>query len=132
MSLNLKPADYLIIGAGIIISIIAGFIGDVFNVLMEVEAYTRFLVGGSIIVALVFIYKARAAWDGQLARYLEIIGAGLTILMLSWIPHIGWHLNGMNPMFGLSPSFWISFFHVLTAITFLIMGYGFYRFWKEG
>lgn len=132
MGLNLKPVDYSIILVGALIAVVAGFIGQSMNVTANIEVYTRFIVGGAITVTLTLIWMARNAWDGELARYLEIIGAGLFILMMSWIPHIGWHMAGSPERFGLNPSFWVSFFHILTAVTFLIIGYGFYQFWKEG
>jgi uncharacterized membrane protein YfcA len=122
----------MMIAAGLLVAIIGGVIGHLFSITVEAELYTRFIASGAIIVSIYFVHRARSAWDGELARYLEIIGAGFIVLMLSWVPHIGWHIRGQPEILGLSASFLIGLFHTLAAVTFLIVGYGFYRFWQEG
>jgi len=131
-TLHLKAEDYQVIAAGVLLGVFGGVIGHVYSVGIRAELYTRVAVSLAILVALYCIYQARTAWGGDLARYLEIIGAGLVLFMLTWIPHIEWHIQGSPVLFGLSSGFWLGFFHALTASTFLITAYGFYRFWQEG
>lgn len=132
MKLHLKRPDYMVIGGGVLGAVLAGVLGHLLAAPPSIEVYTRFMTAFAILVSVYFIYRARQVWEGNLARYLEIIGLGLTALMVSWVPHIGWHLKGMPPWLGIAPGGWIAFYHILTAVTFFIVGYGFYLFWQEG
>lgn len=130
--MELKRQDYGIIAGGFLLAVLAGFLGQLYNVTGRIELYTQFVTTSAILVTLYFIHQGRRAWGGDLARYLEIIGIGFALLMLTWVPHIQWHIGGEPAWLSLSGSFWVTFFHVLTAVTFLIVGYGFYWFWQEG
>lgn len=124
-------ADYTVIAAGILLGIFGGIMGQIYQIGPEAELYTRYVVALSVFAALYCIYQARSSWGGDLARYLEIIGVGFILFMLLWVPHIEWHIKQMPTIFGLSRSFILGFFHTMTASTFLIAAYGFYRFWQE-
>ncbi|MFB6208421.1 MAG: hypothetical protein ABEJ69_03660 [Candidatus Nanohaloarchaea archaeon] len=132
MELHLKKKDYGFLGGGLVVALALSLAsGSLIADPMVVESYTRFLVSAVVLASVFFIYRAIDAWAGELARYLEIIGAGFLLVVFTWIPHIGWHVDQMPAMLGLSPSFWLSFFHGLDLLGFLLVAYGFYLFWKQ-
>lgn len=132
LDLRLKRKDYAIIGTGFLgVLGFASAMSYFFTDPMGVEMYTRFVMSAVILASVFFIYQAITSWAGDLARYLELIGLGLAIEMIIWMPHIGWHVSGMGPVFGLSPTFILSFFHAIGVLGFLITAYGFYLFWKQ-
>lgn len=100
-----------------------------------VEYYTSIIMTVLILLGVFFIYKAGTTWAGDFARYLSIMGGGFLLLLISWMPHIHWHMVKKGPLgppwMGLNPSFWLNFFHLVTALGFGVMTYGFYLFWKE-
>lgn len=128
----LRKNDYALLGGGALIVLLAAYIVPNFvQDPMNIEAYTRIIVGAIILYGIFAINSAIQSWAGELARYLQLIGIGLGILMLSWIPHIGWHLRGSPAWLGMGPAFWITLFHGMTVLAFLSASYGFHLFWKK-
>jgi hypothetical protein len=128
----LENRDYALIGGGLVLTFLAAFMAPRFvSDPMSIEAYTRLVVGAVILYGIFAIHSAIQAWAGELARYLQLIGIGLGILMLAWIPHIGWHVAGNPAWFGMSPTFWLTLFHGLTILAFVTASYGFHLFWKQ-
>lgn len=129
---HLERKDYGLVLGGFVLSILSAFVLPAFvDDAMRVEAYTRFLVAAVVSYGIYSIYMSIEAWAGELARYLQLIGIGLGILMVAWIPHIGWHILGNPEWLGLNPTFWITLFHSLTLLAFLTSTYGFHLFWKK-
>ncbi len=124
--------DYLLISGGLVFSVLAALVvPSFFEDPMNIEAYSRMIVGLVILYGVFAIHMSIQSWAGELARYLQLIGTGLAILMLAWIPHIGWHLQDNPAWFGMNPGFWLTLFHSLTILAFGLSAYGFHLFWKK-
>lgn len=129
----LETRDYSIAGGGILVSIVAGFLVAVVPEKAPlIDLATNVVPSFVMLVGLVFIFLGRRHYGGQLARPLEVVGVATAILMTSWIPHFVWHVMGMAPLLSLTPGFWLTFFHVLTAGAFFLYLYGFYLFARAG
>lgn len=128
----LENQDYALIGGGAIVTFLAALAMPNFvENPMRIEAYTRLVVGAVVLYGVFAIHQSIQAWAGELARYLQLIGTGLGLLMIAWIPHIGWHVAGNPSWLGMSPTFWLTFFHGLTILAFGVSSYGFHLFWKQ-
>lgn len=128
----LESKDYGFIAGGAILTLLAALIAPrFFEDPMQIETYSRMIVAAVILYGLFSIHQAIQSWAGELARYLQLIGTGLAILMMAWIPHIGWHVRGNPEWLGMSPAFWITIFHGLTVLAFAVSTYGFHLFWKK-
>lgn len=142
MGINLERVDYGVITGAIAFAVVLGVVTLSLNLTMAFETNLRWVTGAVILVGLGFIYLGRELWGGIVARNLEIIGAGMAIMMIEWIPHIGWHIQGArqaaqggSPMpawLGIPGFWWFGFFHGLVMASFIVITYGFYRFWKSG
>lgn len=133
---HLEKQDWYVIGIATIITLIMGGVGatDLYN--LQVGSIIEFSSVLPVFVGLVFIYLSRRLWGGSVARYLEVMGIGLGIHMLLFIPHIQWHIigeveGGLTPLVGQPPEFWYIFFHGMSLAAFLFVGYGFYLFYQE-
>lgn len=141
MSLNMERNDYIAILATLLVPLVAAFAlrglsGNEALVLLTMG--TTVLAGLGVVGALIAIYKGREGYGGQVARNLEIIGMGLALFILTYIPHVVWHIFGLmnqNPLgpgwIGLTEAWWAGFFHIGAIAFFLISSYGFYLFWEE-
>lgn len=128
----LEKNDYMFLGGGLLLVLLASYILPNFLAdPMSIEAYTRLVVAAVIIYGIFAINMAIQSWAGELARYLQLIGTGLGILMVAWLPHIGWHIQGNPSWLGISPSAWVTMFHGLTVLGFASASYGFHLFWKK-
>lgn len=134
MSLGLlEKRDYYIAVGSVLISVTAGFVVSLIPEKAPIiDLATNFVPSLVMLVGLAFLFLGRRHYGGQIARSLGIVGIATAILMISWVPHFVWHVTGMAPLFSISPSFWLAFFHVLTAGVFFIYTYGFYLFYKAG
>lgn len=140
MSLNMERRDYGVILASLIVPVIAAVALMGIQSMEQIIMALVVLTGASavaVILALVAIYKGRSKYGGLTAKNLEIIGFGLAIFIVTYIPHIFWHIFGLmnqNPLgpgwLGFTESWWVGFFHVGAIMFFLISSYGFYLFWK--
>ncbi len=135
---NLNRKDMYLIGAGVILGLIAAVLGQIGVIGMPVEMILTYVMVIPILPGLYFLYKSRDLWGGQIARYLDFIGIGLVINLLLFPVHMFWHFSALRPeeqlaaWFGLSPNFWYIFFHGLTGYSFAMLAYGFYLFYKSG
>lgn len=135
----LQQRDWQIIGAGLLLSLVGGVVGHLGLVSVQQEIMVGYAAVIPIIPGLAFIWLARDQWGGQVARYLELIGAGFAVHLVVWVPHIRWHVlaeadpNHVPPAWlGFDPSFWYVFFHGISLFAFALITYGFYLFWQEG
>lgn len=122
--------------AGTLVTAVMGAFGATKYYTLQIGSLVEFSSVIPVFVGIVFIYLSRSIWGGKIARYLEIIGAGLAVHMLLFIPHIQWHITGqtqggMPPLMGQPPGFWYVFFHGMSLVAFLFIGYGFYLFYQE-
>jgi hypothetical protein len=131
MALNLERNDYLVVAGLAVLSVVAGFISLNFGG-PAVEGIIDYISMFVIVASLAVIYKARELWGGEVSRALEIIGAGLAVYMITYLPHINWHLSGGGNLGPLPEMFLYGFFHALTMATFVLVGYGFYTLWQSG
>lgn len=139
MTGTLHKNDKYLIGVGLLLSIIGGVMGQLDMVSIEQELMLSYVAFLPIIPALIFIWLARDLWGGHVARYLELIGIGLGIHLVLWVPHIRWHILAehspdLTPpaWLGFDAPFWYVFYHGFSLLAFALMTYGFYLFWKEG
>lgn len=142
MGLNLESKDYGLIGGLLAVSAAigylgttgfwAGFVGGDVPPGMVLEMWLDRLTVVIIFAGLLAIYKARGLWGGEVARNLELIGAGLAGYMLVYLPHIHWHIAESPAWLGMDPNFWFGFFHMIQAAAFFLASYGFYEFWQTG
>ncbi|MFQ3308627.1 MAG: hypothetical protein ACI977_000870 [Candidatus Nanohaloarchaea archaeon] len=131
MALNLERNDYLVMVGLAILSAIAGVVSLQFGG-PAVEGIIDYISMFVIVASLAVVYKARELWGGEISRALELIGAGLAVYMITYLPHINWHLGGGGPLGPLPENFLYGFFHALTLATFVLVGYGFYTLWESG
>lgn len=142
MSLHMKRNDYLLIVGAVGIAAVLGWlvrgISDIETIAMLTIVLT---IGAGIAVlgTLVAIYKGKKLYGGTIARNLEVIAIGLILFIVSYLPHVTWHVIGLaqdNPLgptwLLLSKSWWTGFYHFGALMFFLISVYGFYLFWKFG
>lgn len=139
--MHLENKDYAVIGGGILLSFAAAFAAEA-GILSSsfVGQLTGLLPQLTLLVILAgvgFVYLSRDLLGGDISRNLEVIATGFLIYALIWWPHkIWWHGTGfggeMPAWIGISAGAWQTFFHLLTATTVAIAGYGFYLFWKMG
>lgn len=132
MKLHLSDREYGGMAVGFLLVVLLSYLSDVYiGDPGVIENYTRFVMSAVVLSAVFFIHRAVQSWAGEFARYLELIGAGLSLVLVTWVPHIGWHVSGQPPMLGVGPGFWLTFFHGLNLMGFIIVAYGFYLFWKR-
>lgn len=131
MALNLERNDYLVMAGLAVISVIAGYISLNFGG-PAVEGIVDYITMFVIVASLAVIYKARSLWGGDISRALEIIGAGLALYMITYLPHINWHITGGGPISVIPEAYLYGFFHALSMSTFVLAGYGFYTLWQSG
>ncbi len=133
MGLNLKRNDYLVVAGLALAAVAAGMVslslGEGARVVEMVIDYAAMFI---IVASLGVVYKARELWGGEVSRALELIGAGLAVYMLTYLPHINWHIGGGGALGPVPGSFLYGFFHALTLSTFVLAGYGFYTLWQSG
>lgn len=131
MGLALKEMDYYFLGGALLLVLIGAVLGHLMGWTQQTELILRFVTGGAIILGLVSLYRNLPHLEGVFARNMEMIGIGTAIFLISWLPHIGWHLQQRPSILGLNPGFWAGLFHSWNAVSFLIMSYGIYLFHKS-
>lgn len=131
MALNLERNDYLVIVGLFIVTLLAGFVSQNFGG-PAVEGIIDYISMFVIVASLAVVYKARDLWGGEVSRALELIGAGLAVYMITYLPHINWHMSGGGGLGPVPENFLYGFFHALTLATFVLVGYGFYTLWQSG
>ncbi|MDY6778126.1 MAG: hypothetical protein SVU32_05645 [Candidatus Nanohaloarchaea archaeon] len=137
----MERKDYLVIGGALLVSALVGFAARGIQSVQTIAMVTLGLTVAAFIttlIALVAIYKARKPYGGKVARNLEVIGFGLALFIVTYLPHVVWHIFGLqnnNPLgpawLGLSKAWWAGFYHIGAFMFFLIASYGFYLFWKH-
>lgn len=133
MALNLERNDYLVMAGLAVLAVAAGMVSlSLGQQAMIVEMVIDYAAMFIIVASLAVIYKARDLWGGEVSRALEIIGAGLAVYMITYLPHINWHISGGGALGPVPGSFLYGFFHALSLATFVLAGYGFYTLWQSG
>jgi hypothetical protein len=132
----LEKQDWYVLGIAGVITLLMGAVGSTSFYTDQTGALVEFASVLPVLAGIVFIYLSRSLWGGSVARYLEVMGAGLAIHMILFIPHIQWHIVGqiegeLAPLLGQPPEFWYIFFHGMSLVAFLFVGYGFYLFYQE-
>jgi hypothetical protein len=122
-NLHLKKRDYAFLGFSFSIALITGIIGQVVGFNDVFAATSTYIQLPFILAGLYYIYRLRD-WGGKVGRNLQLIGLGLMMTMVNWIPHIPWHINGM-PAMGVSQGFWLGLFHSWVIAGFLMISYAF-------
>lgn len=133
MSLHLERENYYVITGLLAVSLLSGFLIDLLqrNAVISVHDATFYLPGPALLVGAIFIYLARDNYGGVMARNMEVVGTGLTILGVTWVAFAGFFAAGF-PAWGVTPAFWTVLLALLVTTSFLIVAYGFYLFWKLG
>lgn len=131
MSLNITSKDKKVIGVLVVLAIIAGFPLAYLEgtALISVHDISFYLPGPALLIGAVVIYMARNRVGGTMARNLEIVGSGTTLLALAWIVWAAYFAAGF-PAWGISSAFWVMFLGMTIIMSFVVIGYGFYQFWK--
>jgi hypothetical protein len=131
MTLHLQRENWYVIAALVVISVISGFLMDFIqgSTLIAVHDASFYLPGPALLIGSVFIYLARDKYGGTVARNLEVIGASLAILGVSWIGFSAFFAAGF-PVWGVSSGFWVTLLGGLITTSFFLAAYGFYMFWK--
>lgn len=142
MALHLRGEDYRLFAGVLLAAVGVGLVFMLLDLGLEAEILFRWATGLILLVSLFVIYKSRETerWGGEVGRSLEIIGAGIAFLVVEWVPHIGWHMQGilqlqeggsaMPAWLGIPGIWWLGFFHAMAAGGFGIVLYGLYRFWR--
>lgn len=131
---HLERQDVFIIGLLLIVSVLSGFWLETLQQqqVLTVHDVTFYLPGIALILGAPFIYLARKGLGGDVARDLEVTGAGLLLLGVFWVIFAQYFTAGNPAWLGLSPSFWTVFIMGAVASSFFLIAYGFYLFWKTG
>jgi hypothetical protein len=134
---HLKPVDYLIIAATLLISFLGAYFAGIGLISSSMVSFlTEWIPKATIIMIIIgigFSYLARDLWGGQIARRLEVIGTGFLIYALIWWPHKEmWHSAGEPAWLAISPGAWQTGFHLMTVTAFGVVSYGFYLFSNIG
>lgn len=123
-------------GLGVLLGLLAAAAGLFGLIGVGAEMIMGYFPAIPLPFAVISLYLARDFYGGEIGRYLEIIGIGLVVEFLLYIPHLYWHFQefslGHLPSWGIAPNFWYVFFHGLSAFGFAIVSYGFYLLWKSG
>ncbi|MFQ3308288.1 MAG: hypothetical protein ACI977_000518 [Candidatus Nanohaloarchaea archaeon] len=128
MELKTTREDVILITGLIAAAVLNGVIWNVMNFGVGAEAWFRFVEGAAVLTAFYGIYRSRGLWGGEVARSLEVTSLGIIVYLLTYIPHIGWHVSGNSASLGIPSGVWVGFFHGISAVSFLIVGYGLYLF----
>lgn len=128
MNLNLTKEDIILISGLIVAAVLNGVIWHVMNFGTGAEAWFRFVEGAAVLAALYGAYRSRGLWGGEVARSLEVTSAGIIIYVITYIPHIGYHVSENPVLLGIPSAVWLGFFHGISAVSFLVVGYGLYLF----
>lgn len=126
-----KRKDYFVIAGAIVLSLAGGMAGHLLNWTVSVENYTRLITGFAIAVGLYSLARNIPGKKGSYARNLEMLGIGAASFLVSWLPHIGWHIADNPAWLGLSNGFWTGLFHSWNSLSFLIVAYGMFLFYKS-
>lgn len=131
MNLHLKSRDYKIVGMLLLVAFISGFPLAYLErtALISIHDISFYLPGPALLVGAVIIYLARNKVGGTVSRNLEVIGSGTTLLAIGWILWAAYFAAGF-PVWGISSAFWVMFLGTLIITSFIVIGYGFYLFWK--
>lgn len=137
MGLHMEKQDYGVIGLALLIPLAAGWYfrtagqGELINLIL----YTAYAAGIGLVVGLLAVYKGRSRYGGKIGQALEVVSIGLTLFMVSYIPHVKWHIAGLpdSPIgpgwYQFTAEWWTGFFHFGAIMFFFIASYGFYIFW---
>lgn len=131
MALTFNGKDYYALAACLIIMFFGGMAGHVMGWTQSTESAIRFMTATSILLGLIALRRNLPALDGEYARNMEMVGIGTAYFLISWLPHIGWHVEQRPEILGLSRGFWTGIFHSWNAVSFLVITYGIYRFHKS-
>ncbi|MCJ7429023.1 MAG: hypothetical protein MUP66_01395 [Candidatus Nanohaloarchaeota archaeon QJJ-5] len=133
MAFHLKQNDYLVMGVLAVLAGIAGYSSLMAENPLLVEQWLDRVTVLVVLSAVVIIYKAKQQFDDEIARELELIGVGLTVYMLVYLPHIIWHISDQPSVpiasFTVPGGFLYGFFHMLSISAFILVAYGFYNLW---
>lgn len=128
MELKTRKEDAVLILGLIGAAILNGVVWSVMGFGGSDEQWFRFVEGAAVLTALYGIYRSRGLWGGEVARSLEVTSIGILVYVISYVPHIGFHVSENPVTLGVPSSAWIGFFHGISAVSFLIVGYGLYLF----
>lgn len=137
--MNMTRKDTLLLGGSIAVSLVAGVAAAGIQSVQTIAMITlglTVLAGITVLYALFGIYRGRKPYGGEVARALEIIGIGFGLFIITYLPHVVWHIFGLQagtplgPSWNFSPAWWAGFFHIGAIMFFLMATYGFYRFAK--
>ena len=129
--LGFKRKDYLFISGAILLGVFGGIIGHLQRWPVTIENYTSILTSAAIALGLHSLFRNIQGKKGSYARNLEILGIGSASFLVSWMPHIVWHMADNPAWLNLKIGFWTGFFHTWNTISFLIIAYGMYLFYKS-
>lgn len=127
----MEREDYYVLGGAFVLAVLGGILGHVMGWTQATENTLRFFTAGAILLGLIGLYRNIPHLEGVFARNMEMIGIGTATFLISWLPHIGWHLEQRPEIFGLNPGFWAGLFHSWNAVSFLIISYGIYLFHRS-
>lgn len=152
---NFGRKEWSVYGAGLVLAAVAGLLGQQGILGVPVETSMGYLsslitwpgapqIGGIVPVgipgptwfAIGFLLLARKRWGGDVGRYFEIAAIGLIIQAAMYVVHLSWHFQQTGgpetlPVWGLSQPFWFVFFHGGAALSFGLIAYAFYGYWKS-
>lgn len=128
--MDLISRDIRVLGTLLTVWILSAFIGGYFGIMDMfgpiIELPIDALTGLTGLAAAYFIYRSVETFGGGMARYLSVVGVGVSIFAVSLAPHIWMHINQPS-----SAGFFV-FMHFLTGISFATVTYGFYLLSRGG
>lgn len=133
--------DIWIVGGAVLVAIFAGIwvhiiVGaggyDTDVAVSLIDDILDYFTLVAAVTALGLVYQARAAYGGDMARSLAMIGVGLLLYVPTYWVSYRWAIEGNPLWFGMTTGFWSLLFGLLTIFTFGYVAYGFYLMWHTG
>lgn len=131
VKLGFTKKDYAVITGVVIFGLLGGLVGHFLDLPVSIEDSTRFVTGLAILAGLYSLKNNIPGKKGSYARNLELLGLGTASFLISWLPHIGWHMSSNPTMLGLSVGFWTGLYHTWNAVSFLVIAYGLFLFYQS-
>lgn len=124
----LTRGDRVLMAGWLVVSLIAGVLGQLIQWTYALDILLIWIMIVPALVGLFFVYRGVQRVGGLIARNLTILGVGLFVHILLFVPLVQWHLELMPAWIGIPSGAWYVLLHGMSGVGFLTTTYAFYRF----
>lgn len=128
----LERFDYILMAVGLAIALLVAILGIFLQWSLLIDIYLIWLMIIPALVGLTYVYRTVQLSGGVIGRGLSVIGLGLAIQILLFVPLVQWHLEGMPPWLGLETGAVFVLLHGMALVGFATTTYGFALFARGG